>query len=75
MFRSEPIDASKNQQHRDRRECDVILEKFQPKNIFRARDDLRQADQPLSAAVTVKSATSSSAPTTASNRPCDRAAE
>jgi len=33
------------------------------------------ADQPLNAAVTVKSAISSNAPTTARSRPCDRAAE
>ena len=70
MFWSEIIDPAHDDQHRDggQRRCDRA--ERDPDDLFRAGSDVTQPDQPLSAAVTVRSATRSSAPTTASSRPC-----
>ncbi len=42
VFWSKPINEPEEEQHADRRERDVVLQEFEPENVFRAGNDIRQ---------------------------------
>ena len=43
VFRTEPVDEPEEEQHRDRRQRDVVLEELEPHDLFGAGDDIGQA--------------------------------
>ncbi len=54
MFRPEIVDDPQNQEDHVDGQSNVVAKELDPRDVFGSRSDVANADQPLSAAVTVK---------------------